>query len=401
MSSPKITLVLVSACALLLLSFGLRSSLGLYLQPISEANDWGRSVFSQSLAIQNLLWGVFAVVAGGLSDRYGNLRVMVCGAIVYALGFVVVVGVDSPLVLTAGFGVLLGAGIAGTAFGIVLPAMARAVGPSRRQLALGLGTAAGSAGQFVVVLLVSGLIAAFGWSQSLWVLAGMALLMLLFALPLAPYSGANEAAVAGDTDQNWREALKEAFSHRSYWLLTMGFFVCGFNLAFVTVHMPAYLRDEGFAVSLGSQSIALIGLFNIIGALLAGWWSTNHSKRTTLMVIYLGRAVVFSLLMVLPLSEWTVYAFSIALGLLWLATIPPTSGLVAHFFGTRYMAMLYGVVFLSHQIGSFVGVLLGGWVFDTQGNYDAVWWLSALLALGAAAMHLPIREEAVPRLRSA
>jgi predicted MFS family arabinose efflux permease len=383
--------LITTACLLLLLSFGYRSGFGLFVKPITEANGWGREVISIALAIQNLFWGIFAVFAGGLADRFGNVKVVVAGTGVYALGMALMSNVDSPWMLNTSVGILVGAGVAGTSFGIVLPAMARAVGEDRQQWALGMGTAAGSLGQFAVVPFAQLLIEAYGWIMAINVLAASALAMALLAMPLAPYSGKAQS-IQQDRGQTVPEALKEALGHSSFRLLVSGFFVCGFHVAFITAHMPAFLTDNGFDPKIGAWSIAIIGLCNVFGAYLSGILSGRLSKRYLLVFIYLGRAVAITLFLLFPLSLISVVVFSAVMGFLWLATVPPTSGLVAVMFGTRYMAMLYGVVFLGHQIGSFIGVWLGGWLYDQRGTYDLVWWLGVALGIMAAIVHWPIRE---------
>ncbi len=391
------TFLIISACLLLLLSFGFRSSFGLFVNPITEANGWGREVISLALAIQNLCWGVVAVFAGGLADRYGNAAVIVGGTLIYALGILMMAGVDNLWVLHSSAGILVGAGIAGTSFGIVLPAMARAVGESRRQMALGLGTAAGSLGQFAIVPITQLVIDNYGWITALNILAASALAMAMLALPLAPYSGRQDASSLQE-DQIMSQALKEALGHRSFVLLVSGFFVCGFHVAFITAHMPAFLVDNGFDAQLGAWSISIIGLCNVVGAFLSGLWSGKASKRDILVGIYIGRAIAISLFMLLPISTTSVIVFSAVMGFLWLATVPPTSGLVAVMFGTRYMALLYGIVFLGHQIGSFSGVWLGGWLYDQTGSYDGVWWMGVAFGVMAAIIHWPIKEAPVLKL---
>lgn len=387
----------MSACFLLLLSFGYRSGFGLFVKPITEANGWGREVISIAFAVQNLFWGIVAVFAGGMADRFGNLRVIVAGTLFYAVGMFLMSGVDNPLMLNASAGLLVGAGVAGTSFGIVLPAMARAVGEERRQWALGLGTAAGSLGQFAVVPVAQQLIDAFGWTMALNMLAASSLIMAFLAMPLAPFSGKQEA-LQREEAQTVPDALKEAFGHGSYVLLVSGFFVCGFHVAFITAHMPAFLSDNGFEAGAGAWSISIIGLCNVFGAYLSGVLSGKLMKRHVLVFIYLGRAVAISLFLLIPYSLTTVYVFSAVMGFLWLATVPATSGLVAVMFGTRYMALLYGLVFLGHQIGSSIGVWLGGWLHDRSGSYDAVWWLGAALGIIAAFVHWPIKEKPAGRL---
>ena len=389
--------IILSACLLLLLSFGYRSGFGLFVKPITDANGWGREVISMALAVQNLCWGIVAVFAGGLADRFGNVKVIVAGTVLYALGMLLMSGVDNPWMLNVSTGLLVGAGVAGTSFGIILPAMARAVGEERRQWALGLGTAAGSLGQFAVVPFAQILIDTYGWATALNILAGSSLIMVLLAIPLAPYSGKQEV-VQKMEGQTVPEALQEALGHRSFLLLVTGFFVCGFHVAFITAHMPAFLTDHGFDARVGAWSISIIGLCNVFGAYLSGILSGRILKRQVLVFIYLSRAVAITLFMLIPLSLSSVYIFSAVMGFLWLATVPATSGLVAVMFGTRYMALLYGIVFLGHQIGSFIGVYLGGWLYDTTGRYDGVWWLGAALGIMAAIVHWPINEQPVRRL---
>jgi predicted MFS family arabinose efflux permease len=386
--------LITTACLLLLLSFGYRSGFGLFVKPITEANGWGREVISIALAIQNLFWGIIAFFAGGLADRFGNARVIIAGTLIYALGLVLTSGVDSIWMLNASTGILVGAGIAGTSFGIVLPAMARAVGEKRQQWALGLGTAAGSLGQFVIVPVAQLLIEAYNWITALHILAGSALVMALLAMPLAPYSG-NQQAGQMAKGQTVPEALQETLRFRSFLLLVMGFFVCGFHVAFITAHMPAFLSDAGFDAKVGAWSISIIGLCNVFGAYLSGIVSGKLPMRIVLVFIYLSRAVVITLFMLIPFSLISVLIFSAFMGFLWLATVPPTSGLVAVMFGTRYMAMLYGIVFLGHQVGSFSGVWLGGWLYDHSGSYDIVWWLGAALGIMAAGVHWFIQERPV------
>ncbi|WP_104203738.1 MFS transporter [Billgrantia saliphila] len=376
----------------LMLSFGIRSSMGLFMQPISEANGWGRDLIGLALAIQNLAWGVIAVIAGGLADRFGTVRVVVAGAVLYALGLWLTAGVEQIWVLNSGAGLLVGAGVAGTAFGIVLPAMARAVSEAQRQWVLGIGTAAGSMGQFLLAPVAQGLIDWLGWAGALNAMALLSLTMALLAMPLAASDRGMNGMAEIASPEAFRDTLRLARGHVSYWLLTLGFFVCGFHLAFITVHMPAFLGDAGFDAKVGAWSISLIGLCNVVGAFMAGVISSRVSKRLVLIVIYAGRAVAITLFMLLPLSLTTVLAFSCVMGFLWLATVPPTSGLVATMFGTRYMATLYGVVFLSHQIGSFTGVWLGGFLYETTGSYVAVWWSGVVLSLVTVALHWPIRE---------
>jgi predicted MFS family arabinose efflux permease len=400
MTQPKrlLSLAIIFACVLLAINFGLRSSMGFFMKPISETFGYGREIFAFSLALQNLFWGLAQPLAGAIADRYGSVKVIVGGALLYSLGLYITASAGSAGELHIGAGILLGMGIAGTGFGIVLPAMARMVAPEKRTFALGLGTAAGSAGQFLLVPVARNFIEAYGWQTALIIMAAGALLMILLATPLAG-DAAGKRNLDHGPQQTLKEALKEASAHIHYWLLVAGFFVCGFQLAFITVHMPAYLSDQGFDSSVAAASLALIGLFNIIGSLGSGYLSGFHSMKWLLVYNYAGRAVILVLFLVFPISTFSVYAFSITTGLLWLATIPPTSGLVAQMFGLRYMGTLYGIVFLCHQLGSFTGVWLGGYLYDTTGSYDVVWWATAIIAAITAVIHIFIDERPVARMR--
>lgn len=403
MSNPVklLSLSIAFACVLLSLNFGLRSSMGFFMGPISSEFGYGREVFAFALALQNLWWGLFQPVAGAVADRYGTLKTLCFGALLYAGGLYVTATTGSELGLNVGAGMLMGMGIAATGFGVVLPAMARMVSPEKRSFALGLGSAAGSAGQLYVVPVAQEFIAAYGWSNALLLMAGCALLMILLAGPFKQDHSQGGQSATDDVTQTMKQALCEAGAHSHYWLLVSGFFVCGFQLAFITVHMPAFLSDRGFSSEVAVASLALIGLFNIFGCLLSGSWAGKYSKKKLLTIIYALRALAIAAFMYFPMTATSVYAFSIATGLLWLATVPPTSGLVAQMFGLRYMGMLYGFVFLSHQLGSFTGVWLGGYLYDSTGSYDVVWWSACIIALITAFIHLLIDERPVVRLRTA
>lgn len=386
--------LIASGCLLLMLSFGLRSSFGLFVQPIGDANEWGRDVLSLALAIQNLSWGVIAVLAGGLADRFGTTKVLVTGAVLYAIGIWLTASVADIWALNSGMGLLIGAGVAGTSFGIVLPAMARVAAPSQRQLVLGIGTAAGSAGQFLLVPIIGQMVEAFGWTSALQIMSLSALLMAVLAMPLARprlYTDDNPVK-SPQPEESFPQVVNVARRHLPYWLLTLGFFVCGFHVAFITVHLPPFLTEAGFSSTIAAWSISLIGLFNIFGSLMSGVLSGRFGLRNVLIAIYGARAVLITLFLVLPLTQASIIAFSCVMGLLWLATVPPTTGLVAVMFGTRYMATLYGVVFLGHQVGSFSGVWLGGVLYEMTGNYNSLWWMSVALSLIAMALHWPISE---------
>ena len=389
------TLVILAGCAIATIGFGARSTFGLYLDPLTETRGWTRETFSLALAIQNLMWGIGLPIAGAIADRFGASRVILFGAIVYAIG---VYGMSIAETSTAFYmtaGVITGTGVAFTAFSLAMAAMARVVGPEQRSMVLGLGTAAGSFGQVLFSPLSQGFISAFGWQQALLLQAAivMVLIPLAMLLPSAKSAGANAA-----DDQSLSSALSEAFGHRGFVLLTLGFFVCGFHVAFITVHFPSYIKDVGLAAHVGAWSLAIIGLFNIAGSFLSGMAGQRYSKKSSLSFIYLARAVVITAMLLLPKTESVIYLFSAIMGLLWLSTVPLTTGIVAQVFGVRYLATLFGVVFLSHQIGSFLGVWLGGRLYDTNGSYDAMWWAGVFFGVVAAIVHWPINEKPLARV---
>ena len=393
-----LSFAVVCACVLLAINFGMRASFGFFMTPISSEFGSGREIFACSWALQNLGWGLFQPIAGAVADRFGTAKTIYVGSIAYALGLYVTATADSFWGLHIGAGILVGMGIAGTGLGVVLPALARMVSEENRGLALGLGTAAGSFGQLLVIPVAQEFISAYGWQTTLMILAGGSLCMLLLSRPFRN-DGQQSVVVSSEQDQTLSDALKEASQHVHYWLLIAGFFVCGFQLAFITVHMPAYLSDNGFDAQVAVISLSLIGFFNIFGCLLFGSLSGKYSKKNLLGIIYLLRAVAIAAFMLTPITTTSVYLFSIMTGFLWLATVPPTSGLVAQMFGLKYMGTLYGIVFLNHQLGSFLGVWLGGYLYDTTGSYNNVWWAAAAIALVTAAIHIVIDERPVSRLR--
>ncbi len=393
-----LSLAIIAASALLAINFGFRSSLGLFLKPVSESFGYGREIFAFSLALQNLFWGLFQPLAGAIADKYGTAKVIILGSILYALGLYITATADGFIDLHLGAGILIGMGIAGTGLGVVLPAMARMVRPEKRAFALGIGTAAGSAGQFLLIPVAREFLVTYGWQMALVIMAIGSLSMILFT-PVFKDDKKTDTGTDNESKQNLREALREASKHFHYWLLITGFFVCGFQLAFITVHMPSFLADKGFDSSVAAASLSIIGLCNIAGSLTAGHLSGIYSKKWILAFIYGARSIVIVLFLVFPISLFSVYAFSFATGLLWLATVPPTSGLVAQMFGLKYMGTLYGIVFLNHQIGSFTGVWLGGYLFDTTGSYNQVWWWAAIIAAITAIIHVFIDERPVERLR--
>ena len=387
------------ACVLLAINFGLRSSLGLFLKPVSETFGYGREVFAFSLALQNLFWGLSQPIAGAFADKFGTSRVIIVGTVFYSLGLYITATADSFMGLHIGAGILIGMGISGTGLGVILPAMARMVSPEKRAMALGIGTAAGSAGQFLLIPVAREFLVAYGWQTALIIMAIGALSMILFS-PVFKGDEIKNTTLDNEPSQTLKEALNEASGHIHYWLLIAGFFVCGFQLAFIVVHMPSYLADKGFDSSVAAASLSIIGLCNIFGSLISGHLSGIYSKKWILTYIYAARSIIIVLFLITPISTFTIYAFSFATGFLWLATVPPTSGLVAQMFGLRFMGTLYGIVFLNHQIGSFTGVWIGGYLFDTTGSYDQVWWWAAIIAAITALIHVYIDERPIKRIRA-
>ena len=388
--------IVVCGCLIAMLTFGPRSAFGFFMQPMSRELSWGRDVFGLALAIQNLLWGIGQPFAGAIADRFGSLRVISAGAVMYAAGLILMRYAATPLSLDISVGVLVGLGLSGCSFNLVLSAFGKLLPTEWRGVALGAGTAAGSFGQFVFAPFGVAMLDNFGWQTALTVFAGLMLLVVPLSLALATPAGSTVSVVEAE-QQTFKRALAEAFGHRSYVLLVLGFFTCGFQLAFITVHLPAYLVDRGMPVQIGGWVIATIGLFNIIGSLSVGWLQTRLPKRYILSVIYFLRAMAIVALVTLPMTTFSVIAFGVVTGLTWLSTVPPTSSLVAVMFGTRWLATLYGFAFFSHQVGGFLGVLFGGIVFEKFGSYTPVWWLSVLFGLLSALINLPIVEAPVSR----
>ena len=395
------TPLVILACGMvvLLVSFGLRSSLGLFLRPMTADLGWGREAFAFAMALQNLLWGLCQPLAGAIADRYGSGRVVAGASLLYVLGLYLMSAAATPIDLALSGGVMLGVALSGTSFPVVLAVIGRSVPESRRSLYLGIGSAGGSSGQVLVVPLSHGLITGFDWSGALVILAATSFIMVPLAAALAgrPASAKRPSGAA----QSMGGAVGEAARHGGYWLLTAGFFVCGFHVSFISTHLPAYIADKGIDPALGATGLALIGLGNIIGSLGCGALGGRYSKKNVLCALYFGRALLMAGFLVAPVGVASILIFSFTMGLLWLGTVPLTSGLVAHLFGVRYMATLFGFVFLSHQLGSFLGVWLGGYAFDRGGSYDPVWWTSVALGLVSAALHWPIRERPVARIAPA
>lgn len=394
--APEI--IVAAGCLVALISFGPRASAGLFQIPMTLQFNWGRDIFGLALAIQNLLWGLGAPFAGAIADRFGTTRVLCVGAVLYAAGLVVMAYATTPLQLHLGAGVLIGFGLSACSFNLVLAAFGKLLPDQWRPMAFGAGTAAGSFGQFLFPPIGNILIDTLGWQQALVVFAVTLLPILPISIMLATRkTGAAAAATASLPNQTIRQALGEALRHRSYVLLVLGFFTCGFQLAFITVHMPAYLKDAGLPAWVGGWTLAVICLANAVGSLSSGWLSTRMPKRHLLAWIYLGRAVAIAAFILLPPSPLTAITFGVVIGLFWLSTVPPTSSLVMLMFGTKYMAMLYGFAFFSHQVGGFLGVWLGGIFYEATGNYQLVWWLSVALGVASALINLPIVERPVDR----
>ena len=391
------TVVLVASGIILTLAMGIRHGFGLFLQPISADMHWGRETFALALAVQNLVWGITQPFTGMIADKYGSARVVFAGAILYALGLAWMSHPSSELTFVLAAGVLIGVGLSGVTFSVVAGVLGRAFPPEKRSMALGISAAAGSFGQFAVLPFTQSLLAHVGWVGALVTLGCVGLLMAPLAAALVEGGVARTHAF----QQSAREAMGEALGHRGYVLLTIGFFVCGFQVVFVGVHLPAYLADHGMPAHVAVTALALVGLFNIVGTYATGWLGSRMPKRYILSFIYFARAVVIALFVFMPLSAVSTYAFAVALGLLWLSTVPPTNAIVANIFGVRYLAMLSGFTFFSHQIGSFLGAWLGGRLYDTTGSYDVVWYLSIALGVIAALINLPIDEREIARPRAA
>ena len=388
--------VLVCGALILCLSFGVRAGMGLYLQPLSLEYGWGREIFSFAMAIQNLIWGLLGPFAGGLADRYGVGRVVVGAGAAYVLGLIGMGLVDTPVLLYVNSGFLIGLGLAGTSFAIVFAVIGRVTPPERRSTALGIATAAGSFGQFALLPLTQFLIARYDWQVALFAMAGVTALII----PLAAALAGRPAAPAGG-GQSIGAALREAGAERGFHLLFWGYFVCGFHIAMLTVHLPSFVTDQGLRIEHGMMALALIGLFNIVGSFAAGWLGGRFSKKYLLSSIYAIRVVLIAMLVFLPLTPLVLYVFAAGIGLLWLGTVPLTNGLVAQIFGLRYAAMLASIVFFGHQVGSFVGVWLAGYLYDSTGSYAGAFVASMGLGVFAALVNLPVNEKPLAERRAA
>ena len=391
------TWLLLGASLILALSLGTRHGFGLFLPPMSAEFGWSREVFAFAIALQNLIWGLAQPITGALADRFGARKAIIIGGVLYVLGLVCMGMADSPLSLSLSAGLLIGIGLSGTSFSVILGVVGRAVPVEKRSMAMGIAAAAGSFGQFAMLPGSLGLIGWLGWSSALLALG----LLVALIVPLAAMINEAPAPVSNGPEQTLLEALREAAGHSGFWLLALGFFVCGFQVVFVAVHLPAYLVDHHLPAITGTTVLALVGLFNVFGTYIAGWLGGRMAKPRLLSALYLLRGVVITLFLVAPLTQWSAYLFGIAMGLLWLSTVPLTNGTVATLFGVRNLSMLGGIVFLFHQIGSFLGGWLGGYLYDHTGSYDLVWQISIGLSLMAAALNWPVREVPVARLQGA
>ena len=380
-----------------MIGFGVRSAFGLFLEPITLDKGWSRETFAIAMAIQNLLWGLGVPIAGALADKYGPVRVISLGAVLYAIGVYGLANAETTTMLHITCGLITGLGIAFSAFSLAMAAMAKVVKAENRALAMGLGTAAGSLGQVIFSPLSQSAITQYGWQFALYAMAGSVLLMIPLALALPGQDTGNSATQA--KEQKLSSAIHEAFNHRAFVLLTIGFFVCGFHVAFIGVHFPAYVKDLGMAAQVGALSLSLIGLMNIFGSLISGWVGKKWSMKSGLSFIYAARAVVIAWLLMADKTPENIYIFAALMGLLWLSTVPLTTGIVAQVFGMRYLATLFGFVFLSHQLGSFIGIWLGGWLYDNYGSYDAMWYAGIVLGIFAALVHWFIDERPLDRLK--
>ncbi|KQO14251.1 MFS transporter [Acidovorax sp. Leaf78] len=397
MNTPKLSMFQVLACgaAIVTLSMGIRHGFGLWLLPITQEMGWTRQSFALAIAIQNLSWGVIGIFAGMAADRFGAFRVLIGGAVLYGLGLAGMALSPTPTLFALTAGVLIGAAQAGTTYAVIYGVLGRQIAPERRSWAMGVAAAAGSFGQFLMVPVEGWLIAGLGWQQALLVLSMAVLLIVPLAFGLREPGFKGSAPVK--REQTIVQALGEAFRYPSFNLLMAGYFVCGFQVVFIGVHMPSYLKDHGLSPQVASYALALIGLFNVLGTYVAGTLGQRMPKRYILAFIYFARAVVITVFLIVPLSPMSVYVFSAVMGTLWLSTIPPTNATIAQIFGVQHLSMLGGFVFFSHQIGSFLGVWLGGYLYDATGSYDIVWYIAIGLGVFAGLVNLPVKESPIAR----
>jgi MFS family permease len=393
--APEI--IMIAGCTIAVLTFGPRSALGVFQMPVLKDFGWGSDVFSFAMAIQYLLWGAGQPFAGAMADRYGSRPVLIGGTLLYVAGLLLMSISTTPLAFDLTAGVLMGFGLSGCSFNLVIGAFSKLLPPERRSTAYGLGTAAGSFGQFVFSPFAGVMIGNLGWQTTAVIFGGLmlAVIPLTAAVASPPMS---QGMVSGPPPQTFRQALAEAFGHRSYMLLVLGFFTCGFQLAFVTIHFQKYVVESGLEPSVGYWAFALVGIFNMAGSFGAGWLGDRVPRAWVLSFIYLSRSLVTIVFITLPASPMSAYAFGALSGVLWLSTVPPTSSLIGIMFGTRYMATLYGFAFFSHQVGGFVGLILSGTIREMTGSYTLMWWASIALGVASALINLPIVEKPVKRV---
>ena len=387
------TQVLLCGAAVVTLSMGIRHGFGLWLQPVTMDRGWTRGTFAFAIAIQNLAWGLAGPFAGALADRFGAMRVLMAGSLLYGLGLVGMGLATSGLAFTGSAGLLLGMAQSGTTYAVIYGVIGRNVAPEKRSWAMGVTAAAGSFGQFLMVPVENWLIGSFGWQSALFILGCLALAIIPLAVGLKEPP---QQALKGP-QQSMAEAVREALGHRGFLLLMAGYFVCGFQVVFIGIHMPSYLKDHGLTPNVATTALALIGLFNVIGTYAAGSLGAWLPKTYILSAIYALRSVAIVVFLTVPLTPWSVYIFASVMGVLWLSTVPPTNAVVAQIFGVKYLSMLGGIVFVGHQIGSFMGVWLGGKLYDATGSYDVVWWIAVALGVIAALINLPVNEQPIVR----
>jgi MFS family permease len=388
---------LICGSIILLVSLGIRHAFGLFLQPVTMDQGWGRETFAFAIALQNLVWGFSQPITGMLSDRFGARPVVASGALLYGLGLWVMSQVAGEVVFIFGAGVLIGLGLSGTTFPVIFGAISRLVAPQQRSFAMGITMSVGSFGQFAMLPISLGLITGLEWQSALIVLSILAILMFPLAFGIR---SASPSTFFAEEDVSFTQALRDAFGLRDFWLLSLGFFACGFQVVFIAVHLPAFLMDKGVGDGVAMTVLALIGLVNIAGTYYAGLWGGRHSKPMLLTWIYLGRAAVISAFVLLPITSTTAYIFGALMGLFWLSTIPLTNGVVASVWGIKHMSMLGGIVFFGHQLGSFAGGWMGGWLYDRTGSYDIAWGFTIALSLIAAVLNWPITERTLAQRRT-
>lgn len=395
MKRQTVVLAIMAAALAVMFSMGIRASFGLFLQPVSDSLKIGRETISLAIAVTNIVFGLPLV--GVVADRFGSRGVMVAGGILYAVGLFWMSRAINGIQLTLSLGVLVGFGLSATTYVVVLGAVGQLVTPERRSSVFGIITAVGSSGMFLFPPLAQILINNFGWQSAIFILGVIILAIVVFAfgMPKRSAPADEQVTIEKHLELSYRDILNQAKSHQGYLLLGVGFFVCGFHIAFISTHLPAFLSDNGLPAFVGAGVLSMVGVFNMVGSFTFGWLGDRYSKKNLLGLIYLARAVVIALFLLLPITQLSAFVFGGAIGFLWLATVPLTSGMVAHIFGVRYLSTLYGIVFFSHQVGAFLGVWLGGRVYDSTGNYNAIWIMAIVLGVVASLVHIPLKDTPV------